>query len=241
MASLKGGKDSPDNEKGGKNSSMGFQPIPGVVSPTIGGGMMSPPPMLMPTPIHSLIGAPGAQAGFSPGTSGSADNPHAAMAFTYVPVPVYNMGGVSIPGMQGGIPGTPGMFPVQQPSSPDKAKDSSPKDSGKDGSNSSSEQVSLEQQQMMYQQAFIQNAVAQNMQIQQQLMMQNQALTHLLGQSGASSNNASMMGTPMGSIMNPPSMFNTSKSHAFMEPGKKKHSSGQKLSEAQQQQVECKN
>ncbi len=35
---------------------------------------------------------------------------------------------------------------------------------------------------MAYQQAFLQNAVAQNMQIQQQLMMQNQALAHLLQQ-----------------------------------------------------------
>ena len=41
------------------------------------------------------------------------------------------------------------------------------------------------QQQMVYQQAFLQNAVAQNMQIQQQLLMQNQALTQLLQQSRA--------------------------------------------------------
>ena len=32
---------------------MGFQPIPGMLSPTpMMGGMMSPPPMLMPTPIQ---------------------------------------------------------------------------------------------------------------------------------------------------------------------------------------------
>merc|ERR1719346_649937 len=36
--------------------------------------------------------------------------------------------------------------------------------------------------QLAYQQAFLQNAVAQNMQIQQQLMMQNQALNQMLSQ-----------------------------------------------------------
>ena len=40
----------------------------------------------------------------------------------------------------------------------------------------------MEAQQLAYQQAFLQNAVAQNMQIQQQLMMQNQALAQLLQQ-----------------------------------------------------------
>jgi hypothetical protein len=70
--------------------------------------------------------------------------------------------------------------------------------------------------QMSYQQAFLQNAVAQNMQIQQQLMMQNQALSQLLSQSGnatgGSGNNSwtsggpnssmtTMMGTPMASVM----------------------------------------
>ncbi len=57
----------------------------------------------------------------------------------------------------------------------------------------------------MYQQAFLQNAVAQNMQIQQQLLMQNQALTQLLQQSGPSSVSSA---TPMPSMMmSPPSMF----------------------------------
>ena len=46
-----------------------------------------------------------------------------------------------------------------------------------------SQPSSLDTQQMAYQQAFLQNAVAQNMQIQQQLMLQNQALTQLLQQS----------------------------------------------------------
>ena len=40
---------------------MGFQPIPGMLSPTpMMGGMMSPPPMLMPTPIQGgMAMAPG--------------------------------------------------------------------------------------------------------------------------------------------------------------------------------------
>ena len=40
---------------------MGFQPIPGMLSPTpMMGGMMSPPPMLMPTPIQGGMAiAPG--------------------------------------------------------------------------------------------------------------------------------------------------------------------------------------
>ena len=40
--------------------------------------------------------------------------------------------------------------------------------------------------QLAYQQAFLQNAVAQNMQIQQQLMMQNQALNQMLAQTSTS-------------------------------------------------------
>jgi len=104
---------------------MGFQPIPGMLSPTLQmGGMISPPPMLMPTPIqggmqlaqpvggsnpHSLTSPimmpPGnmmARPGSAPG-----QEMQPAMAFTYVPVPVYNMGGLSLPGMgmqQAGLP-----------------------------------------------------------------------------------------------------------------------------------------
>ena len=58
-----------------------------------------------------------------------------------------------------------------------------------------------------YQQAFLQNAVAQNMQIQQQLLVQNQALTQLLQGSASSSgpnptaSMTTMMGTPMPSMM----------------------------------------
>merc|ERR1719209_1530683 len=46
--------------------------------------------------------------------------------------------------------------------------------------------------QMAYQQAFLQNAVAQNMQIQQQLMLQNQALSQLLQQTSLTNNQTSM-------------------------------------------------
>ena len=84
---------------------------------------MSPPPMLMPTPI---LGGSNPQSMTSPllmpvpGASGSgqpqADSSGAAMAFTYVPVPVYNMAGMAIPGMgnpgmQGQMQGQPSAFP----------------------------------------------------------------------------------------------------------------------------------
>ena len=69
-----------------------------------------------------------------------------------------------------------------------------------------SQPSSLDTQQQAYQQAFLQNAVAQNMQIQQQLMLQNQALTQLLSQSStagptgtsgtANSSISTIMGTP---------------------------------------------
>ena len=89
-----------------------------MMSPT-----MSPPPMLMPTPI---LGGSNPQSMTSPllmpvpGASGSgqpqADSSGAAMAFTYVPVPVYNMAGMAIPGMgnpgmQGQMQGQPSAFP----------------------------------------------------------------------------------------------------------------------------------
>ena len=45
---------------------------------------------------------------------------------------------------------------------------------------------------MAYQHAFLQNAVAQNMQIQQQLMLQNQALSQLLQQTSLTNNQTSM-------------------------------------------------
>ena len=78
---------------------------------------MSPPPMLMPTPILGgsnpqsmtsplLMPVPGAGTGPS-GQPGQTDASGAAMAFTYVPVPVYNMAGMAIPGMQG----QPSAFP----------------------------------------------------------------------------------------------------------------------------------
>merc|ERR1712106_480588 len=46
--------------------------------------------------------------------------------------------------------------------------------------------------QFSYQQAFLQNAAAQNMQIQQQLIMRNQALSQLLHQTSTASNQSNM-------------------------------------------------
>ena len=136
-----------------------------------------------------------------------------AMAFTYVPVPVYNMGGLSLPGM--GIPQQtiPASMPVagqasgasrtktptrsasrgdleiggDMPSlSPTNKPQGTSTPSGgmtSDAAPSDAAQKQSVDQTMAYQQAFLQNAVAQNMQIQQQLMVQNQALTQLLTQS----------------------------------------------------------
>ena len=83
-----------------------------------------------------------------------------------------------------------------------------------------SQPSSLDNQQMAYQQAFLQNAVAQNMQIQQQLMLQNQALTQLLSQSStagptattgtANSSISTIMGTPSLPSMIPMAQYQVS-------------------------------
>ncbi|CAB4070030.1 unnamed protein product [Lepeophtheirus salmonis] len=140
------------------NLSMGFQPIPGVVTPT-----MSPPPMLIPTPVQgSFINSTNTTTPHPPPTV-SQDG--SALAFTYVPVPVYNIGGVGLPGMMSPKPEEIVM------SNNNNTSNNNNLNINANGSNNAS-----------YQQAFIQNAVAQNMQIQQQLMMQNQALSTLLSQ-----------------------------------------------------------
>ena len=107
----------------------------------------------------------------------------AAMAFTYVPVPVYNMATVAQTAAPAGGPNisnilSPGTMQPQGTSTPSQPHQAHQPSGGSPGSQPSS----LEAQQLAYQQAFLQNAVAQNMQIQQQLMMQNQALAQLLQQ-----------------------------------------------------------
>ena len=109
---IQGGKETPDEEQQKTaTDNVGFQPIQGMMSPT-----MSPPPMLMPTPILGgsnpqsmtsplLMPVPGASGTGQPQT----DSSGAAMAFTYVPVPVYNMAGMALPGMQGASGGFPNM------------------------------------------------------------------------------------------------------------------------------------
>merc|ERR1719330_467373 len=147
------------------------------------------------------------------------------MAFTYVPVPVYNLGGmgmqaggVGMPGMPGamgmqggmGMPGAMGMpggmgmaGAMGMPgglSSMNYSSMSGGQTSPTKGDKSESQEPaatstpmhtqqpsSMDNSQMNYQQAFLQNAVAQNMQIQQQLLMQNQALTQLLQQTSSMS------------------------------------------------------
>ncbi len=87
--------------------------FPGVVSPTP--MLVSPPPMLMPTPVQAQQQQQQQQQSLLMQAGANPSDP-SAMAFTYVPVPVYNMGGVSIPGMAGMPPQTP-----QTPVSPGAA------------------------------------------------------------------------------------------------------------------------
>ena len=89
------------------NSAMGFHPIPGVISPHPISGMISPP-LIMPTPIQgSQMFSMGSNMGGAPGISSPLlmqagdGNAQPQMAFTYVPVPVYNLGGMGMPMMPG--------------------------------------------------------------------------------------------------------------------------------------------
>ena len=189
---------------------------------------MSPPPMLMPTPITggqlSMLGPGGYPSLTSPMMLGQGMNASTAseitpaMAFTYVPVPVYNMTGMGMgmnPHMGVMSPNTTMPTGNQTGNQPQPQGTSTPLAAGVPG-NANDSMHNMSAAQMSYQQAFLQNAVAQNMQIQQQLMMQNQALSQLLSQSGnvpsGSGNNSwtsggpnssmtTMMGTPMASVM----------------------------------------
>ena len=91
------------------NSAMGFQPIPGVMSPQQMTGMISPPPMMMPTPIQgNQFMSMGSNIGgltsplLMPAAEGTSPQ-QPTMAFTYVPVPVYNLGGMGMQMMPGKI------------------------------------------------------------------------------------------------------------------------------------------
>lgn len=234
VVAVKGGGNDEDGAEGGKASpqrkmttsdatqtpNIGFQPIPGLISPTpMMGGMMSPPPMLMPTPIPggqlSMFGTSGYPSLTSPMMLGgqgmnasTASEIQPAMAFTYVPIPVYNMAGMGM--------GVMSPNPTSEPNRTQPQGTSTPLAGGASGQTSNESVQNMSTAQLSYQQAFLQNAVAQNMQIQQQLMMQNQALSQLLSQSGnvvaaGSGNNSwasgpsssmtTMMGTPMASVM----------------------------------------
>jgi hypothetical protein len=200
LAAVRGGGDDGDASPQRKNTTsdftqtpnVGFQPIPGLISPTpMMGGMMSPPPMLMPTPIPggqlSMMGAGGYPSLTSPmmlGGQGAANasDMQAAMAFTYVPIPVYNMSGMGMGMNNLGI-----LSPNAGAAEPGRTQPqgtSTPLAAGASVQAGADSIQNMSAAQMSYQQAFLQNAVAQNMQIQQQLMMQNQALSQLLSQSG---------------------------------------------------------
>jgi hypothetical protein len=67
--------------------------------------MISPPPMMMPTPIHqssypTFLPGMASPLLMQAGSGGpeQAAGPPAAMAFTYVPIPVYNLGGMQMTG-----------------------------------------------------------------------------------------------------------------------------------------------
>ena len=229
---IKGGSPTPEQNSPRKqsdftpmtSSAMGFHPIPGVISPHTISGMMSPPPMMMPTPVQSnqfFSMAGGMTSPLLMPATGEQAQP--AMAFTYVPVPVYNLGGMGMgmpvnngmpmmPGMTG-MPGMPvnGSMPSMNyssmgmmntstgPSSPNKTEKSENPPSAPAATSTpmspNASNLSVDSQ-MAYQHAFLQNAVAQNMQIQQQLMMQNQALSQLLTQT----NNVSATSQPKSSM-----------------------------------------
>ncbi len=161
-----GGKDSPkppkaNNPSAAQGVASGFQPIAGLVSPTP--QMMSPPPpMLMPTPVMPPSGGPTVADSNPQSLLQSTSADASAMAFTYVPVPVYNMGGLAMGQAQ----------PV-----PHVDMQNVPPAAGGSGSRPGSS-METQQHQLLYQQAFLQNAVAQNMQIQQQLMLQNQVQSY---------------------------------------------------------------
>ena len=197
---------------GGQAEQVGFQPIQGQMSP-----IMSPPPMLMPTPIlggsHPAsmtsplmmpLQTPGAPGGQPVGGGQASETSGSAMAFTYVPVPVYNMAGMTMPGVPGMAMATP-----RETSTPAAAATAAGSTSVGSQGSPPSQPSSLDTQQAAYQQAFLQNAVAQNMQIQQQLMLQNQALTQLLQQSSSGSPGANAAGGPMSSGSTNPSSLST--------------------------------
>ena len=93
-----------------------------------------------------------------------------------------NMSGMGVMSPGGGSVGQVAPQGTSTPSQAPQQLGVAPQQLGVQGS-PPSQPSSLDTQQMAYQQAFLQNAVAQNMQIQQQLMLQNQALTQLLQQS----------------------------------------------------------
>ncbi|XP_021936980.1 unconventional myosin-XV-like isoform X3 [Zootermopsis nevadensis] len=166
-----GGMDSHQTPQSQTTAAFGFTPIANMTSPTpvMMSGMMSPPPMMVPTiPVY----APAAQSsgsltymGPAGGMAGAAQamaampqfysTPVSADQAGFMPIPIYNMQGMSLPTFP-----TPGQ---QQAGS-----------AGVDPA------VAVYQQNL--QRAFLQSAMAQNIQIQQQLLAQNQALQQMLVQ-----------------------------------------------------------
>lgn len=237
----------------------------GLVSPTpLISGMISPPPMLVPTPISggqiSMLGPGGYPSITSPmlmgqGIPSSTGGDVGAVAFTYVPVPMYNMAGLGM---------APQMGVLSPSSAPDppktKPKGTSTPLSASSANTSQTDPIQgMSAAQMAYQQAFLQNAVAQNMQIQQQLMMQNQALSQLLNQSGgilgpngqnswqssgANSSMTTMVGTPMPSIIPGPGfvaqMQATSSNNDTMSEAHRRASMEQLLDERENFEMDMK-
>ncbi|XP_063236075.1 unconventional myosin-XV [Bacillus rossius redtenbacheri] len=150
---------------------FGFTPIPNMTSPTplMMSGMMSPPPVMMPgmplyaptaQPAASLpfMGQPAAHQFFPVADPAGHPLPQGG-APGYLPVPIYNMQGLSLP-----------------PYSPVPAAGA--------GAHQAADPALAAYQQNL-QRAFLQSAMAQNMQMQQQLFAQNQALQQMLQQQAA--------------------------------------------------------
>ncbi|XP_069684994.1 unconventional myosin-XV isoform X3 [Periplaneta americana] len=159
-----GGMESHQTPQSQTTTAFGFTPIANMTSPTpvMMSGMMSPPPMMMPTiplytPAGGLAGAAQAMAAMPQFYSA----PMSADQTGFMPIPIYNMQGLSLPTFP-----TPGLTPQ----------------AGQQQAGSPAVDPAVAAYQQNLQRAFLQSAMAQNIQIQQQLLAQNQALQQMLVQ-----------------------------------------------------------
>ncbi|XP_069684997.1 unconventional myosin-XV isoform X6 [Periplaneta americana] len=172
-----GGMESHQTPQSQTTTAFGFTPIANMTSPTpvMMSGMMSPPPMMMPTiPLYTPAAQSSASLtymGPAGGLAGAAQAmaampqfysaPMSADQTGFMPIPIYNMQGLSLPTFP-----TPGLTPQ----------------AGQQQAGSPAVDPAVAAYQQNLQRAFLQSAMAQNIQIQQQLLAQNQALQQMLVQ-----------------------------------------------------------